>query len=404
MRTRDVARAAQSLLLLAWSFSVVPALLQVVQVGRRASLAVDLEATQTPLSGITGTAISTAIIGLCVGCVLNGRRGEPWPVGRLAVFVAPWAVLGVLCAVLAHDPIQRQIVAYPLIGAAFWALRPPTDAMFRLFGRLTVTTAVLSIALAVVQPDKALAPYVPDDLMTNKAIIGGNALLAGVYTHPNELGLVLGLGAPAVLLLRSRPGRVLGFAAVGFALLWSASRTGVVAACLGLVVTWWLRRERGGPGVPTALFAGGALLTVLTPLLTSDPLAYSKRGVIWLASLHVWPQRPWFGGGPDYYLHQLLTGAALGPYATHGHNLLVNTLTVGGLVGVAAMCALLLGARRLARGSVVGTAYVTALMLECWLEVLFDFRNLGAYGYAVWVPLAIVYFGATAAAAPEPVQ
>jgi hypothetical protein len=148
----------------------------------------------------------------------------------------------------------------------------------------------------------------------------------------------------------------------------------------------------GSGSVAAAFFMG-----VMIPLTTQNPAAFSARGQIWLGSLAAWPQMPWLGGGPDYYRSRLDLFNAMGTNAVHGHNLFVNTLTAGGVLGIATMFLLLVGvfirARRFMPIMPVPLIYVLALAIIGVLEVSFDFGNLGAYGYAVWIPIAIVIFG-----------
>jgi len=266
----------------------------------------------------------------------------------------------------------------------------------RLFGQLTVTTAAVAVCLALLRPSIGLEPYVPGLGGTDKTIIGSGDLLAGMFTHPNELGLVLALGAPAVLLLRSRAGRYAGLAIVLVAILWSASRTAMVAAAVSLLVLRWATQPRRHR-LFAAVVALGAFLTVLTPLTTTDPYAYSKRGQIWTASLEHWQGMKWFGGGPDYYQRQLQAASDIGIYGAHGHNLFVNSLVVGGIIGLATMVLFLVVAYAMSVRAMnpTASAYFAALVFSSWLEVVFDFRNLGVYGYAVWIPLAMVFFGAS---------
>jgi len=138
--------------------------------------------------------------------------------------------------------------------------------------------------------------------------------------------------------------------------------------------------------------ASGIALVVWTPLHETSPLAFSHRGLIWIASLSIWHHHLWLGAGPAFYERP----NALGFYALYGHNLVVDSLARGGLTAIAgiAIWVIFLSRQslRLSGISPFPILLVIALVYTSWLEVPVAFNNIGIIGYACWFPLAVVAF------------
>jgi len=129
-------------------------------------------------------------------------------------------------------------------------------------------------------------------------------------------------------------------------------------------------------------------LVVWTPFHETNPLAFSQRGTIWMASLSTWHRHLWLGSGPDYY-HQTT------PW-DHGHNLVVDSLARGGLLALAAitiwLAVLIRQSFRMASLSAFPLLLMIAIVYTSWLEVPVEFGNLSNIGYACWFPLAVICF------------
>src|SRR5207244_13030752 len=125
-----------------------------------------------------------------------------------------------------------------------------------------------------------------------KAIIGnGSLLLAGPYSDANGFALTLALATPFAALIARPALRAASFLLIASALLWTAGRTSIIAAALGLTL-WVLMRHRSAVAA-RAVGAGaalvGAVLVVCTPFLhQNDPTAFSHRGLVWSVSLSDW--------------------------------------------------------------------------------------------------------------------
>jgi len=104
---------SHSILLLAWCFSVIPAAVQVWQVGRPATFSLLTVAPQTRAAGATATAL-TGLIALYALLALASRLRAHTPnLVRLAAFLLPWGGTTVLSGLLAEATLGRQILLYP---------------------------------------------------------------------------------------------------------------------------------------------------------------------------------------------------------------------------------------------------------------------------------------------------
>lgn len=390
-------RLAQAIVVLAWAYGTFPSLLGVIANGRSVTSTVSESVPPSSLGSRLGTACSVLIFAAVIGLIIvGGRQRAEREYGRLAAYLLP-AIAADLIDVGHGMVFARQELLYPLIGLAFWLVRPKLS-WFRPLGTLTVVTAALSIAMALAMP--ALAFYAnPGGAATvDKAILGGR-LLAGPLQHPNLLGSVLAFGAPSILLLRTRRWRAIGAVMVAIALLWCSSRTSIVAAAAAFLV-YLLGSDRPArttlrAGLAWVSLATAAFLIIWTPLHVSDPLAYSERGQIWIASLNYWDAGRLFGLGSDFYNRIGQFANNLGPYAFTGHNLMVDTLVKIGIVGLLVyaiwLYLMMRSAVQLARISFFGVAWVISFAFQGWLEARIDFINLGQTGWVLWLPIAIIF-------------
>jgi O-antigen ligase len=191
------------------------------------------------------------------------------------------------------------------------------------------------------------------------------------------------------------------------ALAWTGARTAqlAVAAVLlvHLLIRYAPRRWRGSAGLLSAPVVAGFALVVVVPPLTRDPDGFTRRGRIWQALLDLWADRPLLGWGPDVFDRPELA-VALGGRFTHGHNVLVHLLVVGGLAAAVLFAGLVALAWRqsltLARaGRPAPVLFLVALALVSLLEASHVSTTLA--GYLSWLPLVlIVRLGLSRSAAP----
>lgn len=380
---------------LAWAFAVVPSLLGLLQVGRQGNADV-APLVSTRAETYLATLLSSLLLVLCCRLIIAHLRDVPATnIWHLGAFLAPWIAIQLISGINAGYVTGRQFVFYPVVALAFWLASPPLRVL-RTVGLLASLTAGFSIAFALVSP-LGLVNAGPAALM--KTIIGhGPLLLAGPYGSANQLALSLALGAPCVLLLRSRATKILGLTLIGVALAWAAGRTSILAATVGLALYLLCRgrsaRTRRAAGF-TALFVG-TLLVVVTPWYERNPGAFTSRGVIWIQSLADWHNHLWLGGGPSYYERTDLPFYLLSFKILNGHNLVVDSLERGGILGLTAVAAwlLVLALRSLeqARANIFPAVYVVTLIFVSWLEVPLNLSNLGHLGYVCWIPAAVICF------------
>lgn len=387
----DSGAGVRWIIILAWAYGVVPSLLGLWQLGRQGN-GIGTLAVVTSEQARLATALSTVIAFLCFRLIVVHMGSAPsTSVWRLGAFLAPWFAIQVIPAIGAGYVSGSQFLLYPLVAVAFWMASPPLRVVSTV-GALAVITAAFSIVFGLVSH---LALINAGLAGSDKAIIShGPFLLAGPYNASNGLALTLALGSASVVMIRSARIRALGLALIGVALLWSAGRTAILAGAVVMSV-YALSRGRS---VQTLRLLGvsavaiGVALVVWSPFHETNPLAFSRRGLIWITSLSIWHHHLWLGAGPAFYERP----NALGFYALYGHNLVVDSLARGGLTALAgiAIWVIVLSRQslRLTSISPFPILLVIALVYASWLEVPASFNNLGIIGYACWLPLAVMAF------------
>jgi O-antigen/teichoic acid export membrane protein/O-antigen ligase len=375
-----------TLIVLAWLRILAPALIQTLTSGRPKFNA--LNAPVPAAVNAAGNAISLAFLLVAVVLAVSGLRGYRTARLRwLAVAVAPLVAI-VASGLADHEHPDIVWLALPLAAVAIW-LQPPSTRVFPLLGVLAAVTAAGSMLLAAIRPDLGLLTGA--DAGSKGGLLGG--LLAGPYPHSNVLGIALALGLPFVFGIPRAAARWGCLTVVLFAVVWTGARSSQFAVAV-VVVAYLLMRlwpERKWPA--GVLVAAGVALIVVVPLVTRDPASFTNRGQIWRALLHRWTQRPVVGFGPDFFDRTPDLAKALGGQFTHGHNLLVQLLVVGGLLAVVLTAGLLYLAWRqslaLARaGHAVPVLFLIALVHASWLEASHIVITLA--GYLTWLPLFVI--------------
>lgn len=319
------------------------------------------------------------------------RRHQPGKLfSWLAVAIAPLVAIQV--SGLANHRVPGVVsLALPLAALAIW-LRPPEPPVFRVIGTLAVVTAVGSMALAVFRPDLGLLSGAAAG--SKSVLLGG--LLAGPYPHSNALGISLALGAPFLLCFQNAFNRRACLLVVLFALFWTGSRTSQLAVgvtLLSYLAYLLVRRDKPRSWLLSTAVGAGVGLIVLAPAITRDPGSFTERGRIWTGLLARWSDRPILGMGPDYFQRATDLTQVLGGQFTHAHNILVQLLTVGGLLA-AALFAVLLSVTwrqsiRLARQGLVAAAlFLVVFVHVSWLEASHLSTTLA--GYLAWLPLILI--------------
>jgi O-antigen/teichoic acid export membrane protein/O-antigen ligase len=377
------------LLTLAWLRVVVPSLVAMFTTGRPAFNAPDEAVPRA--ADILGDAISLAFVAVAAGLAVAGvirRRPDRWP--WLAVVLGPLAAIAV-AGLVNQQPPGLVTLALPLAAVAVW-LCPPDPRVLAAIGALGAASAVCSMLMAVIRPDLAL---LSGAAAGGKSVLLGG-LLAGPYPHANVLGIGLALSLPFVFCAGSRVARAGMLAVVLLAVAWTGSRTAKLAVAAVLLFhvlfRYTPRRWPGRAWLLSAPVAAGLAVVVAVPLLTRDPDAFTRRGRIWQALLDRWADRPLLGWGLEVFDRPELE-VALGGRFTHGHNVLVHLLVVGGLLAVVLFAGLMALAWRqsllLARtGQPAPVLFLVALALVSLLEASHVSPTLA--GYLSWLPLVLI--------------
>jgi O-antigen/teichoic acid export membrane protein/O-antigen ligase len=383
------ALGAAALFVLAWLRILITQVFQLFSNGRPGFNARN---DLVPATGqLIGDGISLSFLLAATVLVAHGIRHRRTSHLRwFAAVVAP--LLAIQLSGLANHQVPGVVsLALPLAALAIW-FQPPRPEVFRVVGVLGVVSAVASMALALARPDLGL---LSGSAAGSKSILLGG-LLAGPYPHSNALGLSLALSAPFILCFRHTLVRRSCLLVVLFAVLWTGSRTSELAVGVTLLTYGaylLIKHEKARGWLLSVPLAAGVGMIVLAPALTSDPDGFTERGRIWTALLARWADRPVLGLGPEYFERTPDLSQALGGQFTHGHNLLVQLLTVGGLLTVVLFAALLSLAwrqsvRLAAQGFAVPAVFLIAFVHVSWLEASHVSTTLA--GYLAWLPLVLI--------------
>jgi O-antigen ligase len=379
------------LLTIGWAYGVIPSALAITQTGRSR---IDVSITSGPVgaAALVGQALWLSFLLVAAVAIFRHARARPaTSLGSLLIFLAPWMVVQ-LAAFIARESVDKSALMYPLAAMGVWLMSPSLKQL-KPVAILTALTCASSIFLGLMLPDLGnVAPPATGD----KASLSG--LLAGVYSHPNTLGMAIALGFPMVVLLDRQRNRILIGGLLLFAAGMAASRTTMFALVIELILLLALRRgSRTKVRFLVVVLAALGAVIVYLPLSATDSSSYSERGGIWVASLAFWQQSPWWGLGPNFYRSIAGTENDFGYLAFHGHNLFVHFLTTTGIVGTCVVIIFLGYQSRTAityakAGNPLPGAFIAGFLALSWLELATDFRGLSTLGFAIWLPMAVFAF------------
>lgn len=300
------------------------------------------------LSSLVGIAALAAIV---VTCLIEGRIGKP------PLFVLAFSIL-----------ILWQLTTY------FWSIDPMSTLM-----RVLTMVQLLAMVWAIGELCKSererlrlveafVLGCVVVCLVLIQAYLSGQSLAGFRYApstfNPNESADIIAAGIPMALLVATSPGRDwlrwLHVAYVPlsiFAVILTASRSGFIAACLGLVSVFFaLRRAR-----PVyRLIWVAVILAVFASLFFALPIdnafeaniqritfssdtgsleTLTGRTTIWSAGLDMFNERPGLGIGAGTFITGL---EARGGGWHAAHNIWVETAAETGIIGVALLVSTML--------------------------------------------------------------
>lgn len=368
-----------------------------------APLAYQVAILMFPTSSLAGIPVPVLLLlGILVWMIAAWAKCPPS--GRWGALATTFFVLGL--ALWAYTAIGGAIQGATLVGATIAVpvalllllLRRPdeysiwraSDAFAWAFAGACLLILVLEV-LGVVPSWYSLYEVDQLDLASQDRsyywlpftdLLGLDGRWGGPLRHPNPTG-----GVAAVLLVYGfmrPPVKNLVFSGTGvLVLLLTCSRSAYAAGALGLVVIavlpgwrvqpWWRPTARR----IVALGIGVALGLRVVWWVQADP-GLMGRGQMWPDFLSLWPQSRVFGVGEAAIIRAVEAGD-LPPWATHGHNLYIDTLVRYGIVGVAVTVVLLgvvtvLAFGRLRRGLGGPLAMLMALGITTVAEIVFDWR------------------------------
>lgn len=398
------------LLILVWGSAVVPRVIQSFTAPKfRRTAGIDYGG-YTAVAVLSHDVLRAAIVAVCVILVIDSVRARRRvPMAPLLLFLAPWAFMTIR-DLYAHTMPSIDGLTYLGAAVALWAAHPSITCL-RTLAHLTALAAAISMLMALISPTSALFRSTQGQLIAADKQIIPSGMLAGFLTQPNNLGQFIALGIPTIALVSRRSLRFTYLVLCVFAVVWSASRSSLYAIALVGAAALALScarqpRSRCRVGAVAIVVSFGAVC--ILPFLTSDPTAYSGRGIIWDISLSAWRANAWFGFGANWYGDIATTTSSIMGSAFHGHNQLVHVLVTGGAWFALAIGAMLTmvaaqALRHAARGSGVGVLYLVSLAGTCLLEVSLVFVDNSSMFPVVVLPLAVLSFAARPPSPSAPV-
>lgn len=318
----------------------------------------------------------------------------------LFVALAPAVVLVVVSNPV-HDvlPTQVQVFSYAAVMFALW-LRGPSRLLIVSTVTSVIAGCVASLALGVGGVG-ALTPN--QGVAVDKALVF-DSLLAGLYNYNNPLGLIIVASFPLLLLIRSKPLAVMSGVIMVAALVWTGSRTSLLALAGTLAMAlalYCLRRHTVlRRWFAVAALAAISIAVVLVPIVfRHQPESLSSRGEMWDRIFTIWAREPWFGLGRGAFEAGGELAEGLQHVYAHGHNFFMTVLLTTGVVGaltvvvlMATICAV---AIRSLPVSPVPLLLVTSMLIVSVMETpgnFFPFERIATTSSVVWLVFALSFW------------
>lgn len=329
--------AGYFLLLLAWAGSIGYAVGAVT--GERRVVGYVL-GSNTRYFGVSQTLVAGAGLLTLAFCLIAVRIWvRRWNViggsGLLAVGIG---CLGLFINVF--NEVDSNTRGYVGLAAAIMALaaaaliRPGPDAVLgpAVYG---VTLGVVSGLVAVFNPDSAFQGCRADKC-------GPMGLLfLGALGNENALGLALALSLPFVLLAFRGSIRWWLGSYMFIMVYLTGSRSALIAAGVALGVALLCNpriTDKGAHGrfgfVAAATAAVAVGVGLILPFVTSDPTAFSLRGIAWQTARRYISESPIFGSGADAWQALANNGEVSAVSAYSAHNMWLDLLFTTGIVGL----------------------------------------------------------------------
>ncbi|QZN84859.1 O-antigen ligase [Cellulomonas sp. C5510] len=317
-----------------------------------------------------------ATVGAVLVAVRVLVRGGARPVGDILPLLLLLGAVGVPAvqelARPGSDPTWLVSAAIAmLVLVAVWTLSP-SRRWWGLFGAVLLLAPALSLVYGLVRGGPAFYPDVAGGTGTSEKALIGHDLLAGVFGHSNTLGIYAALAIPFVARIRPLRWAWLGTAVGGGALVWSSSRTALIATGVGLVfvVLPHVLPRRPGRGWRATWAVATLVVAVGVPLGSWPVTAFSGRAGIWAASLRAAEPHALTGLGREWFAETAGNRTGLTDQAASAHNLVLQWLVTGGVLAlVTGLLLLVLLVRRASRApDLTPTWFVVVLLAIGTLE------------------------------------
>lgn len=381
-----------------WLFGWLPNFANIVARGR-ISVAPSADPVKDSTAAVACIALLYGVMfaGTIVSIVMQARNVTKRPWWTLALALGPLLVLTLVSAPLNGElPLKPQMLAYPLFMVSLW-LQGAESGLVRQLAWFGIIGALASVAMAVAGVgtlDAALG------VVTEKAILFPN-LLAGVYSYNNFLGLGIVMSVPALLVIRNRVVAAVGALVILVCIIWSGSRTSMIAlACgvLGLIVVYAIRSAKARQWITAASLVTALLTSSVVPMVAAGKSdSFSARGTIWSVALHDAASSPVFGKGRSYFDPDGPLSTKIGHYISHGHNLFVTLAAETGIVGTLAALALFAGVIWAVVRMIPATPVPYLLALVSFSTAVFEtpggafpFDRPNTTTFAFWMVIAVL--------------
>jgi len=302
-------------------------------------------------------AATERIVSYAVGASSGNLSGRRAPLALVAAYLLMWATTVLMSAAFGAAPkISHEYFYTALIGCA--ALMVARNESIRAV-ELTRDAAMLfmlgGVLLIPVKTGMAL------ETTYTQGLIPGIPRLAGLAAHAVSLAMLALVG---LLCLWNRPYRarwanLSGAVLALTVLLLAQSKSAWIAlvlcaGCIALVrwgrsVVEWAVARPNASAVAALLSVAAIVATALSGVVVFGELgarigafvtsgegeqlmSMTGRDRIWEVALQEWSRNPAFGYGPLLFDESYRMSIGM-PFATHGHNQLVDTLARSGVVG-----------------------------------------------------------------------
>jgi O-antigen ligase len=379
-----------------WAYGWLPNLLLMLESGRVVDETLSGASGSTSLSHSASATLGFLTVAVLLAALVQSSKNSVINGWYPLILIAPWAVLYLGDIVFRDNGFSFREVAYPLLVLAVYHVRPYASTMCLFLARLAVISACIALAMSITMRAVAFMPLLWNS--DNEKAIIGTLILAGPYAHSNQIGTALALALPLIYASYSGLRRNVYMALALVAVLWSASRASIISLLvfvtilLIFVIVRSLKAQMRFLQVAIAL---AVIVSVALPLVTDDPLAFTRRGLIWQESLRYWSLSPLTGWGPNILNDKNALTWAIGAYPHTSHNIWVTFATMGGVLALVAVAALfLLIVRRASRMYVKGArGPLLFVLLFALIEIAEDpvrALGLGPQSFIVWGGLILV--------------